>query len=469
MKILLIRNSELGFSNETNITGVYPPLGLAYIASVLRENSHHINFMDNQILRLPDNRLKDEIRRFNPEVALLSSMTPSWQESVKLSQLIKDVSAQIIIGVGGPHLSVYPAESLSHKSFDFGVYGEGENTILEVLKAIQAGRTLDGIKGCIFRNNGEVVVNSPRQEIDDLDLIPFPSVDLLPYKKYIALSVDNPFFTLVTSRGCPYNCKFCFQGYLGGYRVRSPENIVNEMEILVNKYGVREIIVFDETFAIEEERVLQICERIQKKRLKFKWDIRTRVGLLNENVLMLLKSAGCTRIHLGIESGNQEILCNMGKMTNIPEIIDKVNLANKFGFEIRGYFMLAYPGDTYKSTCKTIEFAKSLPLDWASFTVTIGLPGTEIYKEALSSGRFHSDYWREYSIGNAIDSKPYFIPDDMKEDDLIKFKRKAYLEFYLRPRIIWAILKNLKLGKVANNFRVFIKLLPSVYYSTAKI
>ena len=184
---------------------------------------------------------------------------------------------------------------------------------------------------------------------------------------------------------------------------------------------------------------------------------------------MSLKSTGCRRINLGIESGNQETLCDMGKMINTAEVKDKVNLAKKLGFEIRGYFMLAYPGDTYKSISKTIEFAKALPLDWASFTVTIGLPETEIYKQALSSGKFPVDYWREYSKGNTSGPKPYFIPDGMQERDLFALKRKAYSEFYLRPKIIWNILKNLKLNKVINNFPIFLKLLSSAYYSIVKI
>lgn len=316
-------------SHETNITGVYPPLGLAYIASVLRNAGYQVTILDNQILRLHNNLLKNEIKKIAPDVVLLSAMTPLWPGLIRLSKLVKDASPQIIIGAGGPHLTAYPRESLSSKSFDFGVYGEGETTILEALKTIQEGRGLDGVKGCIFRKNAKIVVNAPREEIDDLDSIPFPAIELLPYKKYIALSVRNPFFTIVTSRGCPYTCKFCFQGYLGRYRARSPENVVEEIEMLVNKYKVQEIITFDETFGVEEERALKICELVRKKGIKFKWDIRTRVDLLGEEVLRSLKSAGCYRIHLGIESGDQEILYKMGKRISISEVVERVNLAKK--------------------------------------------------------------------------------------------------------------------------------------------
>lgn len=469
MKILLIKSSASGPLDETNITGIYPPLGLAYIASVLRNAGYHVNLLDNQILGLHNNSLKNEIKKIAPDVVLLSSMTPLWPGLIALSKLVKDVSSQIIIGVGGPHLSAYPQESLLNKSFDFGVYGEGENTILEVLKAVQEDRELDGIKGCIFRKNGNVVVNAPREVIDELDSISFPAVDLLPYKNYFALSVNHPFFTMITSRGCPYTCKFCFQGYLGRYRIRSPENVVEEMELLVNKYKIREIIIFDETFAIEEKRAIKICELIREKGIKTTWDIRTRVDLLNDKILNVLKNAGCCRIHLGIESGSQEILCKMGKKITPSEITEKVNLARKFGFELRGYFMLAYPGETQRSISRTLEFAKSLSLDWASFTITIGLPETEIYKEALKEGYFRVDYWREYTKGNILNSKPYFIPEGLCENDLFALKKKAYLEFYLRPKIIYNLLKRTRLFDLFKNSYLFFRLLPTTYNSITKV
>lgn len=469
MRVLLIRGNSSSSSVETNITGIYPPLGLAYIASALRDAGYHVSLLDNHILRLHNNSLQSEIKRIAPDVALLSSMTPSWPGLIALSRLIKDILPQTIIGAGGPHLSVYPKESLSYKTIDFGVYGEGELTILEILRKIQEAKGLDEVKGVIFRKNGKIIVNSPRGEIDNLDSVPFPAIDLLPYKRYVALLVKNPFFTMVTSRGCPYHCNFCFQGYLGSYRARSPENVVEEIEILVNKYKIREIITFDETFAVEEERALKICELIRKKRLSFKWDIRTRVDLLSRDLLKSFRSAGASRIHLGIESGNQDILKRMRKGIDISEIIEKINLAKRIGFELRGYFMLGFPGETRRSICRTIEFAKSLPLDWASFTVTIGLPGTEIYRDAVESGYFCLDYWREYTKGNNPNAIPYFIPEGLKENDLFALKRKAYLEFYLRPKIVWSMLRSLKSAGLRRNFNIFLKLAPPIFNSIARV
>lgn len=469
MKILLIRSDTWNDSCETNISGVYPPLGLAYIASVLKNAELEVALLDNQIWRLRGNALKDEIKKNSPQVVLLSAMTPSWPAVVSLSRLIKEISSDITVGVGGPHLSVYPTEALSHKSIDFGIYAEGEHSALEALKAIREGRALDDVKGCVFRKDDRVIVNAPRQQIEDLDSIPFPSIEALPYKKYFALSVQNPFFTMVTSRGCPYRCKFCFQGYLGGYRARSPENVVSEMELLVNKYGIKEIVVFDETFAVEGERALNICRLIRQKKLRFKWDLRTRIDLLNPQMLASLKSAGCRRLHLGIESGNQEILNKMDKGTSIAQIVEKVQLVKKYGFQARGYFMLGFPQESCEAIGKTIEFAKSLPLDWASFTITIGLPCTDIYNEALESGYFSVDYWREYAKGNRLDSKPYFLPVGCQEGDLFALKKKAYKDFYLRPKIAWNMIKNSGFSGIISDLRVVSKLLPSMHRPIASI
>lgn len=466
MKILLVRNS--GFRGETNITGVYPPLGIAYLAAVLRNSGYQVKILDNQVLNLNRESLKKEIKKSSPDIVLLSSMTPLWPASLEAAKIAKEISPRIIVGSGGPHMAVYLRESLLSGLIDFGVYGEGENTIIDVLKQLENKNGLDEVKGCVFRKNGETIVNPPREEIENLDDIQFPAVDLLPHKRYFALLVDHPFMTMITSRGCLYKCKFCFQGYLGKYRFRSPENVVEEMDICVNKYGVREIIIFDETFAAEKERVIKICELIKKKRLRFKWDIRTRVDLLDRDLLESLKSAGCCRLHLGIESGNQEILNRMSKGINISQIDKKIRLASELGFELRGYFMLGYPGETSSTIFDTIKFARHLPLDWASFTVTIGLPGTEIYNNALKNQYFRADYWREYTKGNYLDSKPYFVPEGMKEKDLFELKKKAYWEFYSRPRIICNVLKSLNPVSLIKNSRAFIKFLPLAYNSITK-
>ncbi|MDD5614510.1 MAG: radical SAM protein, partial [Candidatus Omnitrophica bacterium] len=465
MKILLVRTWENKKSYrcyETNITGIYPPLGIAYLASVLRESGHKVRIIDNQILRLNQKYLKARIKEIQPDLVLISSMTTSWPEALRLSRLIKEISAKITVGVGGPHIGLYPQESLKWESIDFGVLGEGEQAILEIVISLERNKSLKDISGCAYKDNGQVLINPPRPAIVDLDTIPFPAIDLLPHKRYFSSMMKGPVFSIITARGCPFNCNFCYRDHLGYYRTRSAENVVEEIEILTAKYGIKDMVFFDETFAAEEERTLKICDLIRRKNIKFNWDIRTRIDLMNENILKNLKSAGCSRIHIGVESGSQRILDNMGKRVAIEDASKKIGYAKKFGFEVRGYFMLAYPGEEYDDLLQTLSFANSMPLDWASFTVTIGLPGTNIYRDAVKTGYFSTDCWKEYTEGKIPYPKPYFLPDGLDIRDVFSFKRKAYLRFYMRPKKLFNIVSKLKTIDLLNNGSIFIRTVPAM-------
>ena len=468
MKLYIVRTHAAprrGASFETNVTGIYHPLGPAYVGACLREAGHDVRILDLQAERLTRAALADSLKRDSPDAVLFTATTLVWPDVVDAAGVVKDSLPDTIVGVGGPQLSVYPRESLSHDSIDFGVRGEGERTTPEILDAIEAGRSLARVKGSVFRKNGDVVVNPPREEIADLDSIPFPAVDLLPLERYVALSVRHPFASMVTSRGCPYDCNFCYQGYLGKYRARSPRNVVEEMETYVKGFGVREIVTFDETFAVEKERALGICELIAQKDLRFRWDVRTRVDLLDRELLTALKRAGCHRLHLGIESGNPDTLLSMRKGFDIAEVREKVGLAKRCGFEVRGYFMLAYPGESRRDILETAEFARAIHLDWASFTITIGLPETGIYRDALRTGRFEADYWKEFTSGTSRGRPPYFVPEGLKERDLFSLKRTAYLKFYLRPGVIRNMLKWSELQCAVRNVGLLMKMSPTIYRS----
>ncbi|MFH1790981.1 MAG: radical SAM protein [Candidatus Omnitrophota bacterium] len=469
MKILLIRPNLRGAPLETNITGVYPPLGIAYLASVLRKAGHEAAILDNEIMIFGDGRVRNHVTSTRPDMVLISCTTPLWKRAVDIGRIVKEVSDDIIVGIGGPHLSVYPRETLAEPCFDFGMYGEGEETVLEAVSAAESGKSFESIKGCVVRNGKGVTITPPREEIEDLDSLPLPSIDLLPYRDYFALSVKRPFFSMVTTRGCPYRCAFCFQGYLGRYRSRSAENVVDEMETLVRKYGIREIVMFDETFAVEKERAIRICDLVRERGISVRWSIRTRVDLMDRKLLSSLKAAGCYELHMGIESGNQGVLDRMRKDTRLEDIRKAVGMAKQAGFIVRGYFMLAYPGETRRTITETIEFSKSLPLDWASFTVTIGLPGTEMYKKAMRDNVFGSDYWVDAASGAKAARKPYFVPDGMRVEDLFSLKRRAYLEFYKRPRIIKQVLMNIGIGDIITCFPRFLRLMPGIYGSMARV
>ena len=442
MKILFIRtNSILPDSSvlkETNVTGVYPVLGLGYLAAVARKAGHEVSFFDVNAEKPSLESFDARIIESAAEIVCFSATTLIWPNVLIEAKRVKQLLPGALIIVGGPQLSVYPLECLTFDFIDVGVFGEGEETLLEIAGRFKSGQPLDDIDGTVVRKNGRPVMNKPRPPIRDLDSIPFPAVDLYPLSKYRALTIEKPFFTMVSSRGCPYLCNFCTQIYGGGiFRQRSAANVLDEMTLYKEKYGAREIIMFDETFILNIKRVREICQGIIDRKLNIRWNIRTRIDTLDRETLELLKKAGCYGLHIGIESGDDRILGEMNKKINLSEVKKGIAMANEIGFETRGYFMIGYPSETLETIKRTIRFAKELDLTWASFTVTIPLPATKLIDQALKLGIIKEDIWRKYALGAPVDTVPYFITPEYDRDKLNALRKKAYMEFYLRPGYIF--------------------------------
>lgn len=418
---------------ESNITGIYPPLGIAYLASYLRNNGFEVSIIDAQALNLSPQWVAESISK-ESEIIGFTSTTLIWPNTLKTMKAVKERCPDKFIVVGGPQITAFPQDSLSHEFIDLGIYGEGEETMLEVAQAYFKGADIQDIKGTVVRKNGRVFVNKPRPLIKDLDRLSFPAIDLLPYHLYRALTVRNPFYTMIASRGCPYRCAFCSQIYFGNrLRLRSAENVASEMEYYVKKKGAKELVMFDETFTINREFTLGLCRLIRERGLHFEWNIRTRVDTLDRKVLEALKGAGCQVIHLGIESGSEKILQAMRKGITRKQIRETIHMAREIGIETRGYFMLGYPGETTQDIRKTIRFSRNLGLDWASFTITLPHPRTEIGDEAVKKGLVKEDFWKDFTLGRPTPKLSYFTTKEYSERDLGRWRLMAYLLFYLRP------------------------------------
>jgi radical SAM superfamily enzyme YgiQ (UPF0313 family) len=228
--------------------------------------------------------------------------------------------------------------------------------------------------------------------------------------------------------------------------MRSAGSVVDEMELYVRRYRAREIIVFDETFTVDRQRVLDICREIAARGLRFRWNIRTRVDTVDEGMLAALRQAGCRGLHMGVESGSQEILDAMGKGITLAQVRGAFRAARRLGFETRGYFMIAYPGETLETIRRTLALSRELDLDWASFTITIPNPGTAL------CGDLAGDYWRDYVLGRTDAPAPFFTTADYTAAALCRIRERAYRDFYLRPgfllgklfsRNAWRLLRNM--------------------------
>lgn len=436
MKIVLIRaQGEVG--RETNVTGVYPPLGLAYLAAAIRRPGREVVILDAEALGLPDPHLPDVIP---PDATLIgvTATTLSWPAVRRLSAILAARFPKAVLVAGGPHLTAFPEDSLAASAFHAVVVGEGENSLAELAARVEAGRPFADVAGCAIRlSDGSVRVNQPIPWVENLDAIPFPALDLLPMSRYRSVMVREPFTTMVTARGCPFRCAFCSQIYSGDrWRSRSPTNIVDEMEWHVRRFGAREIILFDETFGARRDDALAVCALIRERGLRVRWNARTRLDVLDAELLSAMREAGCYALHLGVESGSQRILDLMNKRMTLAQIEGTVRLARKAGFSLHGYFMLAYPGETPAESEATLALARRLPLDWASFTLTIPNPVTPLSELARRSGCVTDDFWRQYTWGAVPERLPFFVPAGGSEAALRRLKARAYARFYLRPAVL---------------------------------
>ncbi|HXE73415.1 MAG TPA: radical SAM protein, partial [Candidatus Nitrosotenuis sp.] len=387
-KVLLVKYHDTNIrpipDDAERTLQVFPSLGIMYLASTLREAGFPVEILDVNAEFLNEDEFFVRVRDSKARVVGFTSMTAGWPSTVRGTEIAREALPEAFIVVGGPQLSIYPELCVSFPSIDAGVYGDGEETMLEIAQAIEGGSSLENIPGLVLKVDGGVKKNPERTWYRDIDRYPFPAVDLLNWKLYHALTVASPFYSMITTRGCPYKCKFCSQVYAGNtIRYRSPENVVDEIEIYVRKYGAREIVFFDETFTLKKSRIMRICELIKERKIKVRFDMRTRVDALDEEMIVALREAGAKRVHFGIESGSQTILDRMRKDITIEQIRTAVRLCKKHGYQTRGYFMIGYLGESPETFWETVNLARDLDLDWASFSITTPLPHTALFEEAL--------------------------------------------------------------------------------------
>ncbi|MDD5145560.1 MAG: radical SAM protein [Candidatus Pacebacteria bacterium] len=436
MKILLI--------NPPGRTSfVTPPLGLMYLAASLKKAGHQPLILDFLLEKFTPEAL---FKKLTPEIKVIgiTAVTPNIAEAVSLADFIKKNFPEKIIIFGGPHPSLLPRETLaSSKSIDFVLKGEGEERMCHFLDYLEGKRKEAELDGIISRKNKEIFDFSQKKFIENLDDLPFPARELVSIEEYseILESREKPATTLITSRGCPFHCIYCSKPIFGNvFRARSPENVVKEIEFLKEKYKIRELIFYDDTFTFNRERTVELCNLLIEKKLNIKWKCETRVNLVDEELLELMKKAGCYLIGFGIESGNSRILNILKKGITIEQVRIAVKAAKKVGIEILGYFILGIPGETEKEIKETINFAKSLDVEYAQFSIATAFPGTELYQIAKSSGRLPDLGESFYALAGKVD----FSLCDVPPKELQRYLRKAYSSFYLRPKYIFSKVKKIR-------------------------
>jgi len=423
-----------------------PPLGLMYLAGYLEKYSDHkVKIIDWEIENFNYQKLKEKINEEKPDAVGVTTMTFTLLDVMELIKEVKEINPQIKVILGGPHVHIYPKETISLEEVDFAVIGEGEKPLKELLDNINNREQLHQVKGLVFKDNEKVINNGPQIPIDDLDKLPFPARHLTPYKKYTSsLAKKFPITTMFTSRGCPYKCLFCDRPHLGKmFRARSANNVVDEMQ-KCQEMGIKEIFIYDDTFGVDRQRVLDICAEIKKRKLTISWDIRTRVNTVDEEVLKALKEAGCQRIHYGVEAGTEKILEVLRKGITLEMAAKAFRLTRKVGIQTLGYFMIGSPTETKKDILETIKVAKKLNPDFVHFTITTPYPATDLYRMGLEQKVLPYDYWQKFAENPREDFKAMVWEKDLTKDELVSLLKKAYRSFYFRPSYLFKKLSQIK-------------------------
>ena len=425
---------EERYGSFASVGSQAPPLGLCFLASTAKKLGYSIQIIDAPALDMDLPHTVAEIVTIDAELIGLTASTVSNFRASELAKTLKESGIKAPIIIGGPHVSSLPQETLEEfKEFDLGVINEGEFTVSEIISCHKEGGNIGDIPGLVYRDREEVVLSPPRKNIEDLDSIPYPAWNLLPYlPKHYKPSPHSylrlPSSSLLSSRGCNGTCTFCARPFMGEkYRGHGAEYTVGMIDHLVKVYGIRDIMFYDDNFLLDKKRVWEICEEILKRDYKISWSCLARPEIMSDDIFKLIKRAGCWQIAYGIESADQAILDTIKKRVSIERVEEIINKTNEAGIHSRGYFMIGCPGETEETIEKTSRFITKSGLRDFHVTFCTPMPGAELFDTAQNYGVFERD-WKKLGFWD-----PVFIPKGMTKQQLIDNHRRMYRKFYLRP------------------------------------
>ena len=439
MRVLLASPESAVWTSRRHI-----PLGLGYLASVLRESGHPVGIYDAAI---EDEPLETVVRRGGYELLGITAVTPLIVDAWNMAKEAKRLGLTTVLG--GPHLTLMPEESIgpAHPEVDYVVKGEAEESILELMDALEGRRAMETAHGLYWRRGGEIVENAASRLIPDLDRIPYPAHDLYKITRYTNL---NPLtdgldtkaraYTVMTSRGCPYKCTYCSKPITGDtWRPRSVENVIGEWRWLVRDLRATEIGLTDDIWNLKLDRAKELCRRLIAEGLNaVPWTTvhGMKVNHADAELFRLMKAAGCRRVGFGVESGDATILRNVIKKSQtLDQVRDAFRWAREAGLQTMGFFIYGMPQETEETMEKTTRLALELDPDLAHFMLATPYPGTEMYDVIEKYGNIFADEWEDYAIQS---DKARFTMPDYDPDLVVRKWKEAYRRFYLyRPKRVW--------------------------------
>lgn len=446
VRTYLSPEEQMGYLSEFRYVEI--ATGLCTLAAVTRQHDYETEIIDAAALQLENDELASIIASQEPEYVGITACTPDICQAGDLADKLKKLRAEVTIIVGGPHISAVPKETMTRFPWiDIAVLKEGERTIVELLDTLRgkSRRTLSEIAGIAFRDNKNLSMTAPRELIKDLDSLPLPAWDLLPdLGKYYCppgWTMQNARSAVViTSRGCPNQCIFCDRTVFGNaYRYHSAEYVLEMLSTLRKQYGVDYVRILDDNFILNRKRLIRICEMILENGLPVSWSCVARADCIDGEMVHRMKAAGCRSMSFGIESGSQQILDFEKKNISLDTIARAVEITRKAGIKTMGYNILGHPMETIDTIEQTVAFNKKIRIGDCQFAFIIPFPGTELHKIANQYGSFEDD-WQKMGHFN----EPTFVPHGFTRQQLIRCGKRAYLSFYLQPRMILSYLGRIR-------------------------
>lgn len=457
MKILLVQSIK----DKKRVLNLMPHLGLGYLATSLREKGT-VQILDCVKEKFDFDDFAFFIKKNQPTVVGFT-MFSCDSESVKQGiEIVKRINPNIVTVVGGPHPSGDSHGTMKYlPEVDFAFKGEAETSFPLLIDLLLNGNSADerqfsAIPGLVWKKDNTIVCNQPKFS-DDLDSLGFPSWDLIMPHTYKGVPngvflKQAPFAPIITTRGCPYACTFCAGHNVTGKKIRrrTIDHIIEEIKILHLKYGIREIHIEDDNFTFDNEFAKKVCEEIIRLNypLTFSCPNGVRLDRVDRELLELMKRAGWYIIFVGIESGSERILKHMKKSLKKEQIREKVSLIRDVGLEASGYFILGYPEETKEDIYETIRFARSLDLNWAQFATFIPIPGSDI----IHSSKIHI-FDENVNWTNFFNTEVPYSPPGISKKELKKLQKEAFYSFYVRPKVIWQLIKKIR----RDNFRLIMR------------
>lgn len=415
-----------------------PPLGLAYVASAFEQAGARVKILDLVVEPYSKESLQDLLTAFQPDMVGATSVTMTFDAAMSVLRDVKELAPAITTMMGGPHVSFYARETLSqHPELDICVLGEGEATVAEMVSQLKSGGDLGVVSGLAFRNSGEIVTTDTRPPNFDIKKLPLPARHLLPLGRYRALGLA---ISMITSRGCPFQCIFCVGRKMSGAKVRyrDPVSVVDEMEYL-HAMGFYQINIADDLFTAKKSHCFAVCEEIIGRNLKVKWTAFSRANTINRPLLARLKQAGCIQLSFGFESANEEILKTVQKRINREQMLNAVEMCKAEGMPAQASFIYGLPGETPETIQETVEFGEKINALGTTYGIHLlaPFPGTLVRDQAEQYGlKILTDDWSQYTANTAIVETPHMTAEELesgpREMEEIAFKLVADIQERLK-------------------------------------